>query len=230
MKEQPNNVIAILISFTILIVGLIVGKFSDLLTIREFIISTILTSVLLLTVTLITGKIIQSKVRTEMGILVTNLKQISKNLTPHNQIIFNTIELMDMESNLNCSEVWVCTLDLSNDISDTGFFHDVVIKNIQKGIRYTYILPETNVILSKLPALKIVFKSNPNLLSIKLISESKYRSIAFSHAVIYNPTMASKRKAVAFLELPIEEKNLWVRFDNTYTYDLIGRIKKQSKI
>jgi hypothetical protein len=143
--------------------------------------------------------------------------------------LYNDEALAKIESEVLCKSIWIISPDLSN-VTEKQEIISAVKKNIDKGVKYTYIVPNSNPVKAVLPRLQELFGQSGKLNLIKL-TPSRFQKLSVTHIAIFNPRGVDNIPAEVFLELPIEKaggkkiRGFWIRVANDAAKDLIGRFQ-----
>lgn len=146
-------------------------------------------------------------------------------LLTHSEI--NTIE----KSIIKEMEIWIITPDLKNDtkFDDPQIMEiiEIVKKNMAKGVKYTYIIPDNDdFVRAKTKELNNIFIDfkNTNKLSIVRIDKDHFSLLGNMCFVIYNPGRVKDRPSKVYLELPQKEKKWWIQISDDQATLFEGRI------
>ncbi len=126
------------------------------------------------------------------------------------------------EGKVNVREIWIVSPDLELDAVGRTF-RSVTRKNLEKGIKYTFIVPRSELVQSRIYMLEGEYKRYSALVRIKQVPESDFRLLAVTHIDIYTPNTAEAR---VFLQLPVKQRGYWIELSRDDAHSLIGRFGK----
>lgn len=140
------------------------------------------------------------------------------------QWLLNPGEIEDIEVHLNCSEIWVITPSPYQDLED-ALVIKLVKKNIERGVRYTFILPLSELTEELAENVNRLFLMNPEQLTIKGIPYPHFQNLVVTHYVVLNPAGVEDNPLRVFLELPIKERGYWIEVDNETAFKFAERFR-----
>ncbi|WP_223908144.1 hypothetical protein [Actinomyces capricornis] len=137
--------------------------------------------------------------------------------------IVDNAYLKAVEAGESVEEVWIVSVDLAGDL-ERGDFVDVVRRNIQRGVKYVYFIPDNRVRFSKVAALKDVYKSNP-LIKVQSLNGDFFFLVKDLDFIIYNPTGSSRS---GFMGLPVDDgRGRWTaRISDSLMDVLVGKLNE----
>jgi hypothetical protein len=109
-------------------------------------------------------------------------------------------ELIDIEKTIDCKEIWIVTGSLEGDIKESAL--KTIKQNIDRGIKYNYVLPNRTVLRSRAEVLSSRL-STPDKVTFQYIPAGPLIEIINIHDfVIYDPhgTATGRR---AYMNVPI---------------------------
>lgn len=165
--------------------------------------------------------------------ILTTQPEVLKDIAPSTayNCLYSQAQMVKLESEVQCKEIWVISPDLSNDTGNPEEnFIPAVQKNLKRKIIYTYIVPDTETVDAVLPYLKQIFTSHSEQLQVKKVSRDILQMLVTAHIVIYNPNMEGGHTPQIFIELPTDirkyGKRCWINVDNDIGLKLLGRFRK----
>lgn len=102
-------------------------------------------------------------------------------------------------------EVWVVSSDLVGDI-EGGSFVDTVQRNLERGVKYTYFVPDTAEMQSRAMSLKVAHGHHSNLCVCYLNREFFFVVKDFDF-IIYNPMFGTSPRRCGYMGLPINSED-----------------------
>ncbi len=159
-----------------------------------------------------------------------NIKTLEENIQLHLQDktwLITQEQLLDLEKTLDRGSVWVISPDLVNDTGSSKSAQatrEVVANNLEKGINYVFIVPNTNTIAARREELDILGDGKKGEIDFRCVDKNTFNSFSNgTHIVVFKEPGASQK---SYLELPVEGKSWWVKMDENPTYDLFGNVKR----
>lgn len=133
-------------------------------------------------------------------------------------------ELMRLESNTKASEIWIVSQGLQEETNDQTYLR-VVRKNIGRGIRYTYIVPDNDVTRTKAAQIRSAHENNARVV-FRFIREEYFDLVAAQDIAILGPVGKGAASMRAYMNLPIESGGAdnFVVLSNDYAQRLVGRL------
>jgi hypothetical protein len=144
--------------------------------------------------------------------------------------------LLKIEKESEATEIWVVSPHLAND---TGVIYEKVApagsigtiatvqENLRRNIHYTFIVPDSDSINSRLPQLYKNYGDYPGQLRVIQQSPDVFMRLAHSEIVIYNPRLEGRRPPRVFLELPVRAAHqYWIELIDDVAYTIIARVRK----
>jgi hypothetical protein len=131
--------------------------------------------------------------------------------------IINEQELTRTEEKAN--DIWVFTLDLSNDTGDDindkkdNKIYETVEKNLKKGKKYTYFLPDIRETYGAIEKFKSSHDFNEGQVKFCLIPPKEFHIV--SETVVYD-----KKKALQWF--PGSKINYYIKLDDKYRRNIVG--------
>lgn len=97
-----------------------------------------------------------------------------------------------------CSEAWVVTKDFFWDLDNEVYRENVVLPNIERGVKYTYFFPSTPDMHDRASALWGMIKKHDSVQFVPL--DSKYFTLMEHELVIYDPESSRPRGIMVDIE------------------------------
>jgi hypothetical protein len=139
--------------------------------------------------------------------------------------LYNAEELAELETSLDCKAIWVITPQPHKD-SQCDRVRDVLLKNIERGVTYTFIIPDTGELAADTRELKTIFENAPVKLNIRKVPLEQFSSLAVTHYLIMNPDPHDRYKRQVFLELPIDLPGQWIKVGDHPSTGVTERFRK----
>lgn len=118
-------------------------------------------------------------------------------------------QLIEIENSKDVNEVWIVSLDLTDDV-ENGKFYQTIKRNIRRGIKYRYFVPETDFEATKILFNSFESEKNKGNISIGSLSNDYFRFMPKLDFVIYNPEQKQKTNRYGFMCLPHTiDKKIW---------------------
>lgn len=141
--------------------------------------------------------------------------------------IFEDTEYAKIESKSN-GNIMIVSPDLSNVL---GRFKEVVKENMERGIIYTYVIPESNEVKNKLLQLVDEFKPYPNKFQTFFLDIGDFKMLTANHIAILNVDGYNGEPTV-YLQEPMDKKDeqkdvdYWVKLNDSASNDLVIRVRQ----
>lgn len=148
--------------------------------------------------------------------------------------LFAGADILQMEAEFANGEIWIVTPHLMNDtgtiyetVPDGLSTIDVVVRNLQRGIKYKFVVADTHRIHALLQQLRQIYGQYSENVTIITISEELLRQITISELAIYNPRMEHRQLAEVYMELPVSEPHFhWIKITEDIAYEIVARVSK----
>lgn len=224
-----SELIGTAIGILVILIGIIVGKALDLLEVKTLIIGAIISFIIIWGIVLIIWMVGNTRHQSELNKIIENLRDIVP--TAKYDWMYNEADIAELESKIKCKDIWIASPDLSHD---TGMpkidFIGVVKKNIRRKIKYTYVVPDTEIIQAVLPNLYHIFSSHNDQFRIIKLPLETFRMLMITHIIIMNPNMENNDIPQVYLELPIEkrisDRSYWIKVSDDAALGFVGRFRK----
>ncbi len=135
--------------------------------------------------------------------------------------LYSPGDLAALELDANCEAIWVVTPSPYQDLQLTCV-KDVVRKNIERKVKYTFIMPSSDDNDSVREALQKMFSDHAGQLRIQAVDTEVFRSLAVTHYMALNPDDFNPR---VLLELPIEPRDYWIEVASEAAYGFVARFR-----
>ncbi|MEH2165595.1 MAG: TIR domain-containing protein [Nostoc sp.] len=139
--------------------------------------------------------------------------------------LYTPRDLGKIEVNAYYKSIWVVTRSPYEDLQNS-FVQNMVQKNIERGIKYTFILPSSDQIEEVKTTLKNTFSSHLEQLTITIIPKPTFHSLAVTHYYVLNPEEDPHYTLRVFLKLPLKQPDYWIEVDYEAAYDFAARFRK----
>jgi hypothetical protein len=139
--------------------------------------------------------------------------------------LLNPGEIENIEIHANCNAIWIITPSPYQDFEDT-FVMGLAKKNIARGVKYTVILPLSELTKDLEENIKKLFLPNPEQLTIRGIPPQLFQNLVVTHFLIINPDADENNPLRVFLELPIKERDYWIEVSNETAYKFAERFRR----
>lgn len=135
-------------------------------------------------------------------------------------------EITSIEQTEDLSSVWVLTPDLENDTSPE--WKSVLKENVQRGVRYSYFIPETRTTNCRIGVLREAFKEEPEMLEVSKIPENEFELLAVlcRAGVVYRYKDQCIHFRV-FLLMPITDEIWWLELDKNKAAEFVGILQSR---
>jgi hypothetical protein len=219
-KEGNKWFEAVFIGIAVIIIEIVLHKTSEHFGLAEAIIGAFVTLIFL---SVFMGLFIWG-IRCKHDNRINELITAFRGQTNHSWLL-SSAEINEMERMHKSNNIWIISPDLSLDTGSTDFLYTVV-KNIKRGVRYTYFVSDTNLIKARLKEVNAVYESSINAPRIITLKEAEFFAITRTHIAMYNPEAKKGIPPRVFVELPLQNRGWWVEMSSNDGADYIGRISK----
>lgn len=149
--------------------------------------------------------------------------------TQHDWLWKDVDLLIEVEGKAKGSDVWVVSPHLLND-TGTQYVQTTIAtiqKNAERGIIYTYIVPDTNEIRKLLPHLESNFSKTINQLKVIRLHPATFQNLTRTEVAIYNPKMVDGQAPQAYMQLPVNPSyTYWAKVTDDMSFEFVERIAK----
>jgi hypothetical protein len=135
--------------------------------------------------------------------------------------LYSPGDLASAEMDANCKSIWVITPSPFQDLQLTCV-KDVVRKNIERQVGYTFIMPSSDDNDSVRESLQQIFSDHAGQLTIQEVDAEVFRSLAVTHYIVLNPDDYNPR---VLLELPIISRDYWIEVASEAAYGFVARFR-----
>jgi len=137
--------------------------------------------------------------------------------------LWPTAEVDTIERKTRASEVWIVSPDLKNDTGGKEIIA-IVKRNAARGIRYVYLVPDTEAVQTRIGELREIFRSHPDRLLVRLLDPREFSLLSSTHVAVYNPLSENGTQPQVFLELPIEGRGWWAEMFADDAAVFVGKV------
>jgi hypothetical protein len=137
------------------------------------------------------------------------------------QWLYSPGDLASAELDAGCRSIWVVTPSPYKDLQLTCV-RDVVRRNIERNVTYTFIMPSSDDNDSVRESLEQIFSAHKDQLIIQEVDAETFRSLAVTHYIVLNPEDYSPR---VLLELPIVSRDFWIEVESEAAYGFVSRFR-----
>jgi len=154
------------------------------------------------------------------------LQSVDRQITSLSQMVrprdfewlFPHAEMTEMEKSVQ-GKVWLISPDLGNDTGDGPLVDSVRLTlkfNAERGIEYTYIVPDTIDIKASLKDLHRTFEGYDELLKIVIVPAERFTLLADTHVLLFNPDEENGNMTEGYMELPLAQRGWWVQMSSKH--------------
>ncbi len=129
--------------------------------------------------------------------------------------------LASWETTRPWDKITVVSPDLSID-TGSGPFVTAVKANIQRGVKYHYVVPSNPLVQGRLPALRQMFQKRLDILTIAQVDPKLFHILPV-HIVVYEDSTVPGDIPLVVMEAPSGDRH-WLRFSETNASAVIGSI------
>ncbi len=147
--------------------------------------------------------------------------------TKVNSWLYNEAEIAEFERTSKYSKIILLSPDLKNDTGNSPYI-DMIKNVLLKGTKYCYIVPDSEIINSRINDLKIIFSEHLEQLEIIFLPEDIFYSLTTTHIVIYEPDSSKSRKVVIELSV-LDSGYWWIEVSKDYGDLMFGKILRVIK-
>jgi hypothetical protein len=134
-------------------------------------------------------------------------------------------ELMKIEEQINCQEIWIVTGSLEGDIKAS----QMIQRNIKRGIVYKYILPRSTKMIGRAEALALKLGASQSV-TFEYIEPGPLLTIVNIHDfIIYDPHDAAAGRRV-YINIPTQaEKNYFLEIESGHAENVCAYLTDSLK-
>jgi|JYMV01.1.fsa_nt_gi hypothetical protein len=131
--------------------------------------------------------------------------------------LLSETEVKYLEEKAKC--VWIMSPSLANDVNLDGEIIKAVSRNLAKGVKYTYFLPNTKLINGQINEYKEIYLQYLDSVEFVLVPDDEYHF--YTEVAIYNADEIEKEN-IAIEWLPDESYDYYIRLDKQHTSSVVG--------
>jgi hypothetical protein len=212
----------------VLLVGTLVGKSYELLTIRQVVVGVVLTFCIFAIQNALLVNVQSTRQHDEFDAVLHRLRVLTP--APAISWLLSDAELAEAETHALGRHIWIVSPDLHN-VTDKQVIRNAMMRNMEKGITYTYIVPHTADVGGVLPRLRSLFQQHQRQLRLVRLPADEFDTLAITHIAVFNPDMDNDSPSEVFFELPVEDaaghtfRGYWVRVAAHSRRGIIGRFR-----
>jgi hypothetical protein len=135
-------------------------------------------------------------------------------------------DLVRQEMNAGVRAIWVITPSPYLDLQRTCV-KNMIQKNIDRGVRYTFIMPESDECVWAADQLRQIFSGHLAQLTVERIEHDTFDSLAVTHYLVLNPDRELDLEVL--LELPIAQRDYWVKVSGKAAFGFADRFRRMVK-
>lgn len=136
--------------------------------------------------------------------------------------LYTTAEMGKIQADIGCKCVWFITPDLFRNVL-TPKIKDIIQKNMERGVNYTFIIPSSDEMNIAQAALQHSVGSLPGKLSINdKIPANEFRKLVVTDYIIMN---ADRDDMQVFLELPTTSHGYWIKVEAKAALGFVSRFR-----
>lgn len=130
--------------------------------------------------------------------------------------LFTSRDLTRTEHDRHYAEIWVITPTPDDDIH-LGCVLQALQTKLQPRVKYTFVMPDSPTSATAQEILRRLFESNREQLAMRVVPQKEFDRLAVTHYLVLQPEVDKGHKPApqVFLELPIEQRGLWIETDET---------------
>ncbi|WP_157726420.1 hypothetical protein [Imhoffiella purpurea] len=166
---------------------------------------------------------VRSKYEQQLEVLSKSIQALEYKEKP--DWLYPTHQINEIEESIKAKDIWVVSPDLENDTADADVI-PIVKSNAKNGVRYTYVVPDNELIDARIKELIAVFKGIRSKPQIIKMPEKEFFLMTITHITVYNPKGEGGKPGRVFLELPVNGRGWWIEMCRGYGSPYIGRIGK----
>lgn len=135
-------------------------------------------------------------------------------------------DLVRQEMNEEVRTIWVITPSPYLDLQRTCV-KNMINKNIDRGVRYTFIMPESEECVWAAVQLEQIFLGHSAQLAVERIERDMFDSLAVTHYLVLNPDRELDLEVL--LELPVVQRDYWVKVSGKAAFGFADRFRRMVK-
>lgn len=127
---------------------------------------------------------------------------VSENAMREAPWLITSDRLQQLESTTQATQIWIITRSMEEEI-EVDLFGKVIKSNLERGVSYTYFIPDVPAILARVERMKDVYRSDR--LIFKAISSPLFDLISAQDTAIFGALGSGSREMAGYMNLPIHE-------------------------
>jgi TIR domain len=138
--------------------------------------------------------------------------------------LYGSRDLSEIQLNTNCKSIWV-VIPMMRHALQTTCVREVVESNIQRGIKYRFILPLSDEPHAAREVLWRIFSERAGEKQIYEVPQHEFTQSAVTQFILLNPKVEDEQHPLrVFLELPvIGQHNYWIEVEKEAAYTFVER-------
>jgi hypothetical protein len=138
-------------------------------------------------------------------------------------------ELMILEGKTKANEVWIISRSLHEE-TDKKTFLPIVKNNIKRGVKYTYVVPDSDLIRAKVAKIRSAHGVGESVY-FRFISDELFDLVAVQDIAVFGPIGEKGEDMVAYMNLPIGEagSDYFIALSREFAERLVGRLLRMAE-
>ena len=141
--------------------------------------------------------------------------------------LYHGSEILNLEEQFIDNDIWIISPHLEND-TGSQYSEETLAsaqKALKRGIRYTFIVPDTQGITRVLPQLYRGYSDFLDQLQVIKLPIREFRTLIMTEVAIYNPNMVNGRSPFVYVELPLEPHLYWCKVADSIAFEFIEHLR-----
>ena len=133
-------------------------------------------------------------------------------------------ELLRIEQRTKAKEVWIISHGLQEE-TDKQTYLGVVRKNIKRGIKYTYVVPDNDVTRARAEQIRAAHRNSSKIV-FRFIKEEFFDLVAAQDIAILGPVGEGSESMKAYMNLPVSRggSEYFIVLSSDFAQRLVGRL------
>jgi hypothetical protein len=227
--EVPNVLAPVSITVAVLLIGILISKAFAFLSFRDVVLATFSTAIAF-SIPVGVALVFQGRRhQVELELIFNRLEELITRAPTDFPWLYRDQDLANAEVGVKGKSIWIVSPDLEN-VTEKPVIRSAVKSNMERGVNYSYIVPNTKHGKGAVPALEDLFKDNPGQLKLIWLAPEDFEMLTVTHIAIFNARGVGGAAPDVFIELPIEgggkRSGFWIKAAKAAAKGVAGRFSE----